>query len=151
MSLPSAPPPPPSAPPEPRLVPPSTSPHLAVRLVLLLAVLGSGAYALLRPAGIGGPDASSYGAPDALLALAVLVALTAAIISGPEPRLATRWAWFWLVAYVWPAAVVYLLLEPTAAWRREPVAAPRRRLTGGWAFLIGALVGTPLTALLATR
>ena len=132
-------------------MPPSTAAHLAVRMVLLVAVLGSVAYALLRPAGAGGADARSYGAPDALLALGVLVALTASIISGPEPRLATRWAWFWLVAYVWPAAVVYLLLEPTAAWRREPATAPRRRLTGGWAFLIGALVGTPLTALLATR
>lgn len=147
MSLPSAPPPP--APPEPRLVAPSTAPHLAMRLVLLVAVLASAAYGLLRPASAGAPGSDD--APEVLIALAVLVALTATIIASPEPRFATRWAWFWLAAYVWPAAVAYLLLEPTAAWRREPVRAPGRRLTGGWAFLIGVLVGTPLTALLAWR
>jgi hypothetical protein len=151
MSLPSAPPPPLPAAPEPRLVPPSSTAHLVVRLALLVAVLASVAYALLRPTGADRSGLGSYDAPDALIALAVLVALTATIIAGPEPRLATRWAWFWLVAYVWPAAVVYLLLEPTAAWRREPARAPGRRLTGGWGFLIGLLLGTPLTALLARR
>lgn len=132
-------------------MPPSSTAHLAARLVLLVVVLASVAYALLRPAGADRSGLGSYDAPDALLALGVLVALTVTIIAGPEPRLATRWAWFWLVAYVWPAAVVYLLLEPTAAWRREPARAPGRRLTGGWGLLIGLLLGTPLTALLASR
>lgn len=132
-------------------MPPSSTAHLVVRLALLVAVLASVAYALLRPVGADRSGLGSYDAPDALIALAVLVALTATIIASPEPRLATRWAWFWLVAYVWPAAVVYLLLEPTAAWRRASARAPGRRLTGGWGFLIGLLLGTPLTALLAWR
>lgn len=57
------------------------------------------------------------------------------LISGPEPRLATRWAWFWLafspaVVLVAPA---YLLLGAQGA---TPGA---QRLTGGWALLISVL------------
>ena len=129
------------------LVAPSSRAHLTVRVVLLVAVLAAVASALLRATPDGVPLTGRLDAADAAVALAVLVVMLAMIVGGPDPRLATRWAWFWLVAYAWPAALTYLLLEPTAAWRRDPVAAPRRRLTGGWGFLLGVLLGTPLLAL----
>lgn len=78
------------------------------------------------------------------LALGVLVALPLTLFAGPEPRLATRWAWFWLGVHAWPAALAYVALEPTPVWDRRGLAAPERRLTAGWAFLIGLLVGPPL-------
>lgn len=78
------------------------------------------------------------------LALGVLVALPLTLVAGPEPRLATRWAWFWLGVHAWPAALAYVALEPTPVWDRRGLAAPERRLTAGWAFLIGLLVGPPL-------
>lgn len=58
------------------------------------------------------------------------------LASGPEPRLATRWAWFWLfcchVGFL--AILVYLLI---GARGRLP---GRRRLTGGWAALLALLL-----------
>jgi hypothetical protein len=119
-----------------------------VRLGLGVAVLAGGAYALTRP-GAGEPAATGgLGVLDVLLSVAALGGTIAVVAGWPEPRLATRWAWFWLIAYCWPAALVFLLLEPTPAWRRGPVRAPRRRLTGGWGFLLALLLGTPLIALL---
>lgn len=55
--------------------------------------------------------------------------------NGPEPRLATRWAWFWLAfsPAVLAVAPAYLILGAQGA---TPGA---RRLTGGWAFLISIL------------
>jgi len=78
------------------------------------------------------------------LGLGALVALPLALIAGPEPRLATRWAWFWLGVHAWPVAIAYLALEPTPVWDRRGLTAPERRLTGGWAFLLGLLLGPPL-------
>lgn len=68
--------------------------------------------------------------------LAVLVLL----IGGPQPRFATKWAWFWLLGAGWPV-VAFLLLEPVPAWQAAPAAARQSRLTGGWAFLIAVLLG----------
>lgn len=149
MSLPSADPLTPA--PEPRLVPPSSRALLTARLVLVVVVLAGAAYALTRP-GPGEPSATgALGVLDVLLSVAALGGTIAVVAGWPEPRLATRWAWFWLIAYFWPAALVFLLLEPTPAWRRGPVRAPRRRLTGGWGFLLALLLGTPLIALLTGR
>ncbi|GAA4422423.1 hypothetical protein GCM10023169_16870 [Georgenia halophila] len=67
-------------------------------------------------------------------ALAGFVALLL-LIGGPQPRLATKWAWFWLA---WQAPLLWLafvVLEPVPLWRRRPLSASRR-LTGGWAFLL---------------
>lgn len=64
-----------------------------------------------------------------LLALGLLIA-------GPQPRLATKWAWFWVISAVPLLWFAFLLLEPAPVWRRSPVERPRRRLTGGWAFLL---------------
>lgn len=71
---------------------------------------------------------SAYAWP--LLALAPLLTLFV-IITGPEPRFATKWAWFWLMTgWAAPvAAIAYLLLA-------DGHVPGRRRLHGGWAFII---------------
>jgi hypothetical protein len=71
----------------------------------------------------------------------VLLVGTLALIGGPRPWRATRWAWGWLVLLVPPYGVAaYLLLGgPTGLL---PPRDPRRVwLTGGWAFLLALLLG----------
>lgn len=77
----------------------------------------------------------------ALATAAVLLCLLLRLAFGPEPVLATRWAWFWLVAAAWPVWLVHVLLEPAPLWARRSAEAPVRRLTGGWALLIGIVLG----------
>lgn len=58
------------------------------------------------------------------------------LITGPQPRRATKWAWFWIGLVVPPLALAFVLLEPVPLWSRE--GRPRRaapRLTGGRALL----------------
>ncbi|WP_043498514.1 hypothetical protein [Georgenia sp. SUBG003] len=58
------------------------------------------------------------------------------LVGGPQPRLATKWAWFWLA---WSAPLLWLafvVLEPVPLWRNRPTPRRPRRLTGGWAFLL---------------
>lgn len=77
--------------------------------------------------------------PAFVLFLAGLVVLMA----GPQPRRATRWAWFWLLLPPLGCLLFLTLSGPTGG-----VPAPRdpdRRLTGGWAFLLSL----PLMAVLA--
>ena len=72
--------------------------------------------------------------------LAVLVG-TIALVTGPRPWRATRWAWAWLVLLVPPYGVAaYLLLGgPIGLFRPRD---PRRVwLTSGWAFLLALLLG----------
>ncbi|OLT23438.1 hypothetical protein BJF81_11055 [Ornithinimicrobium sp. CNJ-824] len=54
------------------------------------------------------------------------------LAAGPEPRHATRFAWFWLALspLVLLAVPAYLVLGARGAQEG------RRRLTGGWAFLL---------------
>jgi hypothetical protein len=66
---------------------------------------------------------------------AVGLAALLVLVLGPEPRLATRWAWFWLAVAAAPVWLVFVLLEPVPLWSRSPRPV-RRRLTGGWAFLV---------------
>lgn len=58
---------------------------------------------------------------------------------GPPPRLATRWAWFWLAVGSGGAAVLFY---PVAGMPREgePLWPEGRRLTGGWTLLLAVLV-----------
>lgn len=58
------------------------------------------------------------------------------LIAGPQPRLATKWAWFWLAGGAPLLWLAFVVLEPVPLWRRAPAAARPRRLTGGWAFLL---------------
>lgn len=64
------------------------------------------------------------------------------LVAGPEPRRATRWAWFWLLTGLGPGVLAaYLLVGLPRAG--APLQPPGRRLTGGWAFLIGLLLPGP--------
>lgn len=78
-----------------------------------------------------------YEAPPllGLLPLAAAVLWLAVLTQGPEPRLATRWAWFWLAfsPAVLVVAPTYLIL---GAQGTTPGA---QRLTGGRAFLTSIL------------
>jgi hypothetical protein len=81
---------------------------------------------------------------------AVLLATWAMVIAGPEPRRATRWAWFWLVFLTSPVGcIAYLLLSGVLTARTLETSATRResRLTGGWAFLLAIVAGAALSGL----
>lgn len=68
------------------------------------------------------------------------------LVGGPQPRLATRWAWFWLAFHAPPAMLALVVLEPAPWGRRRPASPAARRLTGGWAFLLGLLLAGLLHA-----
>ncbi|MEZ0577551.1 DUF3592 domain-containing protein [Nocardioides sp. MH1] len=76
----------------------------------------------------------------ALVALCLFVLTLLHVGIAPEPWRATPWAWVWLMLGFAPIACpAYLLLGgPTGLFRP---ADPRRRLTGGWAFLLAVVVG----------
>lgn len=61
------------------------------------------------------------------------------VVGGPQPWRATRWAWVWIVlAGPFFGAVAYAVLGGPLAMR-QPMDRTRR-LTGGWAFLLGVFV-----------
>ncbi|MDO5628966.1 MAG: hypothetical protein Q4G43_11655 [Mobilicoccus sp.] len=78
------------------------------------------------------------------------VAVIGTIIAGPSPRHATRWAWVWLALLIGPLGqVAYLLAGLSrrgAQETSESGVAERPRLTGGWGFLIGLVLGAIITA-----
>lgn len=80
----------------------------------------------------------------ALLGFAALVLL----VLGPQPRLATRWAWFWLCFALPPLWISFLLFEPVPVWSRTEQQPVGRRLTGLWAFLVAVVVAGPMLAVL---
>lgn len=69
------------------------------------------------------------------------------LVAGPAPVIATRWAWFWLGMAVPPCWALFLLVEP---WFSPDLAGrvQTRRLTGGWAFLLGLVIAGLASALL---
>ena len=77
-----------------------------------------------------------------LVAICAAAAGLGLVLRNPAPWRATRWAWFWL-SWTPVGGLAFLLLSgPT-----PPLPAPRRaqrRLTGGWALLLGLLVLRPL-------
>ena len=75
----------------------------------------------------------------ALVAFVWSATVVTTLITGPEPRRATRWAWFWLLLGTGPFALV---LYPLVGLPRvgQPSDATGRRLPGGWAFLITVLL-----------
>ncbi|HEU5037427.1 MAG TPA: hypothetical protein VFT70_10495 [Nocardioides sp.] len=67
------------------------------------------------------------------------------LLTQPEPWRATRWAWFWLLWSPLGLAAYLVLSGPTGV-----LPAPRderRRLTGGWAFLLAIVVSSASSAL----
>lgn len=75
----------------------------------------------------------------ALVAVVWIAAVLITMITAPEPRRATRWAWFWLMLGVGPfALVLYPLIGLPKAC--QSVHATGRRLSGGWAFLVMVLL-----------
>ncbi len=65
------------------------------------------------------------------------------LVAGPAPRVATRWAWFWLATGSPVLWLVMVVAEPVPLWFGvDRAAAPRRRLTGGPAFVFSLVAGT---------
>ena len=73
------------------------------------------------------------------------------LITGPEPRWATTWGWFWMIGLS-PMVAVFLLVEPVPVWRTEPMEPFPGRLTGGRALLLtiglGLVIGLVYVAVL---
>ncbi|MBZ2194792.1 hypothetical protein [Occultella gossypii] len=80
--------------------------------------------------------------PATQISLAAFAAMAALIllVVGPAPRLATKWAWFWLTCAAAPIWLAYLVLEPVPWWQRRLVTPRPRRLTGGWGFVAALLL-----------
>ena len=127
--------------------------HGRLRFALLLALL---AFAATVPV-VGSRTASLAEAEDwthtvwiagwklpdwlGLVAPWLWITATFLLATGPQPRWATRWAWFW--TFVSPLAVVgiplFALMAGPPPWR-QVAHRPGRRLTGGWAFLLVSLI-----------
>jgi len=79
--------------------------------------------------------------PIAWGGLVLMLSTLALLIAGPEPRRATRWAWFWLLGLAPPLGMLgFLVLGAPTVKLVEP-GPGSRRLTGGWAFLLAVLLG----------
>jgi hypothetical protein len=77
-------------------------------------------------------------------AVAWLIALWV-LITGPQPRHATKWAAFWLLGLAGGLGLLWILVRE-APWSRRTAAEPEpppgpwpARWTGGWTFLVVAL------------
>ena len=81
-----------------------------------------------------------WSAPNALVVVAFLLlcAVWAVVIAGPEPWRATRAAWFWLSLSLVGGIVFLLASGPTRGL--PPPKDPKRRLTGGWAFVLSLVL-----------
>ena len=88
----------------------------------------------------GGATIVGWQVPTWFMTVALVVwLLTLALVAGPVPWRATRWAWFWFVfsPFFFVAVPAFLLLGGRLPWgRTEP---PVRRLTGAKAWLLVAL------------
>ncbi|WP_148058951.1 hypothetical protein [Bogoriella caseilytica] len=69
------------------------------------------------------------------------------LIGGPRPRLASKWAWFWLAVATPITWLVFAILEPTLWGRRRPSPQRARRLSGGWGFLLALVIAGLLASI----
>ena len=76
----------------------------------------------------------------ALTATAAFLLQFVLLIGVPRTSRATRWAWFWLMSVPVVGTALFLLLSGRKPGLRAP-RATRRRLTGGWAFLLSSAAG----------
>jgi len=82
----------------------------------------------------------------AWLASLLGIATLASLCFAPQPRFATRWAWFWLMSGGGAVGVLaYLLLAGPVPFTRAP--RNRRRLTAGWALLLAMAFSLTTTIL----
>ena len=83
-----------------------------------------------------------------VLAIVTVLASFGLLVAGPKPRLATRWAWFWLFCVAPPLSTLAFLLlgGSVVAGQREHRG---RRLTGGWAFLLSIVLKAALVSVAA--
>ena len=64
------------------------------------------------------------------------------LVGGPEPSRASRWGWFWLlVSPLAPLTTVLFLVLGEPGHRLSQGPGARRRLGGGWAFVLMTLAG----------
>ncbi|MGH3411755.1 MAG: hypothetical protein ACRDPH_01575 [Marmoricola sp.] len=81
-----------------------------------------------------------------MIALFLALACLGLLISGPQPWRVTRWGWFWFYLLLAPiGSIAFLLLSGPVPHLPSPKN-PRRRLGGGWSFLIALLLTGPLAA-----
>lgn len=68
------------------------------------------------------------------------------LVSGPQTLMATRWAWFWAFTSVvgFAAMPVFLLWGIPRTGELEQPYTRQGRLTGGWAFILFAIVASSL-------
>lgn len=135
--------------PEPPVVVEQTRGWFMVMRVLTAVILATGSVVMLVQQTpwslvIGPPSAGGVveWRPFGLAGLLALILL----IVGPQPRLATKWAWFWLAGIGQPVWVLFLVLEPVPLWLKGPAVRSGSRLTGGWAFLLAIVLGLAMSA-----
>ncbi len=109
-----------------------------LRVVVVVLVLRAWLLNVLNPMLIPGFDPATSAALDYSI-IPWLVTLVL-LITGPQPRWATKWAWFWLIGLS-PMVAVFLLVEPVPVWQTEPLTGRPWRLTGGRAFVLTLVVG----------
>jgi hypothetical protein len=66
--------------------------------------------------------------PVRLAGAALVLACVIGLFAGPQPRLLTRWAWFWAIGAGLPVTAAYLLFG--GSWRHGRPGVPRRRVGG---------------------
>lgn len=84
--------------------------------------------------------------PIGIVAFVLHLAGLALLVTGPQPWRATRWAWFWLLLPP-VGSIAFLLLSGPTVGLPAP-RNPRRRLSGGWAFLLSLPLSGAVGALL---
>lgn len=82
------------------------------------------------------------------LGLVVWLGTFVALVIGPPPWRANRWAWFWMLVFASPVGLVAFLVlgGPTGLLPADP---SRPRLRGGWGLVLALGLGMALSALLA--
>ena len=94
-----------------------------------------------------GTEVAGWQPPGWVLPVVMVLwlATVVAVVNGPQPRYATRWAWFWMIATPVNVVGLPMFLAVSAPWRSARAVAtrgPQWRLTGGKAFLITFLIGS---------